>query len=67
MDWLLAGTPYHSPYFAEKMSRTRKRTTIPTSWDSNQYPGLMLTPTRKAKNGKLLSGTHEHREQGSQL
>lgn len=39
------------------MSRTRKRTTIPTSWDSNRVSRpRSTTPTRKAKNGKLLSG-----------
>ena len=73
MDWLLAGTPYHSPYFAEKMSRTRKRTTIPTSWDSNQYPGLMrLQPERRRTvscfqghtntENKVLSFSYAHKE-----
>ena len=47
MDWLLAETPYHSPYFARKCLGL-KRTTIPTSWDNRCHP-----TNQKGKNGLL--------------
>lgn len=38
------------------MSRTRKRTDIPTSWNSNRVSKPRFTTTKKTRNSKLLSG-----------
>ena len=45
-------------YFrTEKMSRTRKRATTPTTWDSYRISRpRTMTPARKPRNSRLLSG-----------
>ena len=57
MDWLLAETPYHSPYFAQRKCLGLARGLLfPHPGTRISIQASYTTPTRKAKNGKLLSG-----------